>query len=141
MNRLNGDHDKAKSWIESSFAHMSTYYGHHSLGARLEIQIVGSIEYDPASIGIHDVDTNSLTSKTTRHLRQTGANLVVYLIGNPAGGVLGKAGCIGCVCMPNEPSLHQYWNPFFGFDRKHNTNMKMRTIIGNSSKSNETNLK
>ena len=97
---------------------MKSYYGHHSLGARLEIQIVGSIEYDPASIGIHDVDTNSLTSKSTRHISKTGANLVVYLKGNPTGGTAGKAGCLGCVCMPNKSSLNQYWKPFFGFDRK-----------------------
>ena len=123
------NHTDAKKFIEDSLIHVKAYYTHKTLGTKLIVETVGSIEYDSKSMSMCDSDKQYLRSKTLAHRSQTGADLVVYSIRSPACGAAGIAGCIGCVCIPNKSNRYmkpENWG--FNTDNKHNLNKRESSI-------------
>ena len=122
MEKFDGSHNDAKSTIESAFVHVQTYYCHMSLGAQLKLDRIGDIMHINDSFPTHELYSSKVLAITNQNIGT--ADLMVYINGASSGGILGVAGCLGCVCdIEIGDSLSRNWQVYkIQYWGRHNAN-------------------
>ena len=105
LQRFNGSHHNAISYIENTIVFVQTYFCHYkSLGSELELERLGKIKhFDTEMISSNYASSNNELASSNKVLlltkqEITNEDLMVYMTGSPKGLNFGSSGCIGCVC-------------------------------------------
>ena len=125
LEKFSGSHDDAKSKMESTLAHVQTWYCHSSLGTKMKVERIGDIMYIDDSFFPAECDTNKVLDITRKNIDT--ADLMIYATADWNGSTLGFAGCIGCVCdaeigqIREDSSRNWHVVPYKG--GRHNANV------------------
>ena len=129
LGKFSGSHDDAKNYIESTFVHVQTYYCHSTWQAKIKLERIGEIIHIDDSWDGADLSSAKVLGITKQHIGS--ADLMIYINGI-ATNLLGKAGCLSCVCDKEIGSAEssRSWSVYKkAYWARHNVNVYQSTTV------------